>query len=286
MITADWREEDFTMLRAIAAEHGGHALDLLSVLFAESAAQPWQLNDNPKFRRRRDGTIEPVPLDERYNAVGLNQCMPATLRGMGFRDELGPRARAEAFAQLSVTAQLPYVRRYFAAYRGKLHNATAWYLANFLPAYLDRATEPDFVLADERAGGFSGAVFIANASFDANGDRKIQVRELGMAIVRNFRGARASELADRLEGRRPIAPPPVVSVDARTWLGVQTMLSRLGYYHGEIDGIWGALSRRAVLDFQKTHPPLVPDGLYGPRTRAALEAAFNERPPPRPNEIT
>jgi hypothetical protein len=278
-LTRDWTDGDFVTLRSIADELGGVPLDLLSVLYAESGAQPWSLNDNPKKRRKPDGTFEEVPLDGRYNAAGLNQCMPFILRNLGFHPELGPRARAEAFCKLSVSGQLPLVRAYFAPFRGKLHNATAWYLANFMPAYIARATEPDFVLADEKSGGFSGQVFAANAAFDADGDRKIEVRELGQAIVRNFRGARASELADRLEGRRPIPPPAVVSVDTRTWLGAQTVLERLGHYHGDLDGLWGPLSRRAVVDFQKAHG-LTPDGIYGPRTRAELERTFTDRTTP------
>ncbi|MCB1589636.1 MAG: DUF3380 domain-containing protein [Xanthomonadales bacterium] len=51
---------------------------------------------------------------------------------------------------------------------------------------------------------------------------------------------------------------------------VQTMLHRLGYPVGIIDGITGPQTRRAIREFQADHG-LVVDGLAGPRTLAALD---------------
>jgi len=51
----------------------------------------------------------------------------------------------------------------------------------------------------------------------------------------------------------------------------QAQLAQLGYYPGPVDGISGSATRSAVVAFQKVHG-LVPDGIAGPLTRAALAA--------------
>ena len=52
----------------------------------------------------------------------------------------------------------------------------------------------------------------------------------------------------------------------------QHQLRMLGFYHGKIDGIFGPLTKAAVISFQKCHG-LVPDGIIGPVTAAALHQA-------------
>ncbi len=266
-LTADWTDEDLAQLDVICVELGGRGLDLLSTMYAESGAHSWALNDNPKTRQPED----------RWNAAGLNQCMPFILSGLGFHPELGPRARAEAFCKLTVGQQLPYVRRYYLPHKGKLVNVSAWYLATFLPAFLSHADEPEYVLATKGAAGFSGAVYYANAAFDADRDLKIQVRELGEAVTRNCVGQRWHELEARLMGKSVPPPeiiiPPARSTDLGTWLGIQMALKSLGYDPGPIDGFHGPKTRAGVLAFQKDHPPLAQDGVYGPATRAALALA-------------
>lgn len=276
-VTKDWNELAFCQLDEICAELGGRSNDLLSVMYSESGARASALNDNPKFRRNTaTGALEPVPLDERYNAAGGIQCMPFILKNLGFRPELGPRARAQAFCALTINQQMPYIRRYFLPYKGKLLNVSAWYLATFLPAKLDRAGEPEYVLAAKADAGFSGAVYRANAAFDADGDLKIQVRELGQAVLRNCVGPRWAELATRLAGNIPIPAatvPPPTRVDLGTWHGVQTVLAELGYDTGKVDGVLGPKTHAAIEAFQWKSSSLVADGIYGPRTRAALQAA-------------
>lgn len=275
-LTADWSDEAVEAWHLICAELKGHPLEGLRVLYSESACKATSLNDNPKKRRNAAGQIEDVPLDERYNAAGLNQNMPFILKGLGFRRELGPRARAEAFCAMSVVQQLPYVRQYYIPHRGKLTSVSAWYMATFLPAYLSHADEPDYVLAQKDAGGFSGAVYRANSGFDADGDLAIQVRELEQAVNRNCVGARWAELAERVGGQ-PVAPDvlvPPTKPDLGTWMGIQFALKALGYDPGPVDGINGPKTTAAILGFQKTHPPLTPDGIYGPRTRRVLDDAY------------
>jgi len=50
----------------------------------------------------------------------------------------------------------------------------------------------------------------------------------------------------------------------------QHQLKMLKYYHGRVDGIFGNLTKQAVLQFQTDHG-LVPDGVIGPATAAALD---------------
>ncbi len=51
---------------------------------------------------------------------------------------------------------------------------------------------------------------------------------------------------------------------------LQLALKRAGYYSGNIDGIFGVLTRNAVISFQRDRG-LVQDGIVGPVTKAALE---------------
>jgi len=278
MLTSDWTDDDIESLDVICADLGGQALDLLSVMYAESGCSTKALNDNPKTRRAKDGGLETVPVDERYNAVGLIQFMPFILAGLGYHPEFGNRDRVEAFRKLTVAQQLPYVRRYFQPHAGKLTNEVAWYMATFLPAYIAHADEPEYVLAVKGAKGFSGAVYTANAGFDADGDHRIVVRELGVAIARNCVGARWDEFVARFAGQTiPVIPPPTLppprEADLGTWRGAQAALKALGFYDGSADGIWGPLSKSALLAFQEGHT-LTPDGIYGPLTRAALQREY------------
>ncbi len=71
-------------------------------------------------------------------------------------------------------------------------------------------------------------------------------------------------------------------------LEVQTLLSRRGFAVGEIDGVYGRYTKQAVIDFQKTQPNLVADGIPGARTLALLRnfSASQPIPPQQPNQTT
>ena len=56
----------------------------------------------------------------------------------------------------------------------------------------------------------------------------------------------------------------------------QKYLKELGYYTGEIDGIWGPLSKAATLKLQKKYfPKAEQDGIYGTKTDILLQNAYN-----------
>ena len=50
---------------------------------------------------------------------------------------------------------------------------------------------------------------------------------------------------------------------------VQSVLKKYGYYNGNVDGIFGPITNRAVVEFQ-TDSHLVPDGVVGSQTYGAL----------------
>jgi len=53
----------------------------------------------------------------------------------------------------------------------------------------------------------------------------------------------------------------------------QTALLKLGFYKGDLDGIWGPMSKAALVEFQKK-AGLVPDGVWSDRTTEAVKTAM------------
>ena len=53
---------------------------------------------------------------------------------------------------------------------------------------------------------------------------------------------------------------------------LQSRLTTLGYYTGDLDGQFGAMTKTAVIDFQRANG-LEPDGMVGTETRALLYSA-------------
>lgn len=218
-------------------------LNLLSVMYSESGVRHDAHNPNG-------------------DASGLIQFMPATLGYVGWTKSAG------AFRVLSAKEQLIYVKRYYLPHRGKLGSRVAIYLATFLPALIDHADDPTFVLA-AKGGGRSGIIFNANASFDANKDGRIEVQELDQAIERNDRGIRWEEIKNRLGDTSPSEAPD--AGDLGTVFGIQSALKEAGFDPGTIDGWMGAKTRKAIISFQLAKG-LASDGVVGPATKAALLA--------------
>ncbi len=246
--------------------------NMVSIMKSESDVRANAHNDNPKD----------LPPAKRYNAVGLIQFMPATLPGVGWNQGWA------AMMKLSATEQLPFVQRYFMPYKGKLGSIGQIYTATFLPAYIDHAEDPDYVLTasskfkgdeDTPAGQRLGWAFGPNAGFDdpkagGNGDYAIQVRELEAAVRRNCTGARWKEILMRLGEDEETDPAVDEEFDLRTIIGMQRALLRLGYnVVGKADGYLGPKTSAAVAAFQKDRGIKV-DGIYGPETRKTLEIAL------------
>lgn len=265
------------------ARIGCKPLDLLGVMFSESACSPAAHNKAPaKIKDPKTGVLRDTLPAERYNAVGLIQFMPATLIGLGWRNGY------EAFKHLSASQQLPYVVAYFAPWQkdgAPWDSAGRLYQACFLPGTLASKRASDDVLTARK--GPLGWAYEANMTFDANGDGAITIGELSAAVMRNATGARWRELVARLGLELPVLERPEELGDAlaageadldvylRTVKGTQEALERLGYSVGPkgVDGFYGADTRRAVMAFQGDHE-LVADGRVGPLTREALALAL------------
>lgn len=212
------------------------------------------------------------------DASGINQMMPNTLKGLGYRSDISnDEDRSAAFRHETYSGQVQWAQRYYTPYKGKLKSRAAFYVATFLPADIDYASKggPDTVLVQK--GGRRGWAYTANAGFDENHDLKITVQELEDAITRACASARWEELSERISAqlKRPHVVTNVATYDLGSIKGVQQALNRLGFNVGPIDGINGHLTRLAVAAFQKS-VGLTIDSVYGPDTRKALQDALNK----------
>lgn len=257
--TKDLGPTFFPMLAEVCASLNCRPAHLLGVMMSESGVYATARNPNG-------------------NASGLIQFMPATLQLLGWMDG------HDKFRQLSAEAQLPWVRAYFKTYAGHLPNGdstlgtvAAIYTATFLPTFVRQASNPDFVLCAK--DGRLGWAYGPNAVFDENHDLCITVRELEHAVARNCAGPRWAEIVVRLLGSDVVEVAALpASIDLRTVRGIQEALKLSGFDPGPLDGIPGLLTHAAVVAFQHAYG-LVPDGIVGPNTRAALEAATRTTPP-------
>lgn len=248
--TADISELALSRFADVCGFLACQQLDLAAVLYSESGWYATAHNPNG-------------------DASGIFQAMPATLKGLGFAPELPPEERAAKFRTLGAADQMPWLKRYYAPYRGKLNSVTACYLATFLPADLAHAGDDQYVLAQK--GGYRGVVYTANAAFDANRDLCIRVGELGQAVRRNCAGPRWAELVSRLSGGA-VSPQSQVGSPVGGIRWAQERLMALGFAPGVADGVWGPRTRAAVVAFQRS-VHLLPDGILGPLTMAKLKAA-------------
>lgn len=251
--TSDISELALNRFEQVCTDLSADKLSLAAVMYAESGWYAKAHNPNG-------------------HASGIFQAMPSTLKGLGFAPTLLPAERAEQFRGLTAADQVPWLKRYYAPYKGKLQSVTHCYIATFLPADLSKAGQPDYKLAVK--GGFRGIVYTANAGFDANLDLSITVSELGLAVRRQCVGSRWSELLERLSGGVLVPAVDVLPTGLGTTAGLQKALQFLGFQPGPVDGQFGPRTALAVKAFQAS-VGLTQDGIYGPLTRAMLQAKLN-----------
>jgi peptidoglycan hydrolase-like protein with peptidoglycan-binding domain len=106
-------------------------------------------------------------------ATGLIQFMPSTATALG--------TSTTALKQMTFQEQLPYVQRYFAPHRGKLHSLEDTYLAVFYPAFIGESD--DTVL-----GHVGSAIYDQNSGFDRDGKGYVTKSD----ITSTIRGVLAS----------------------------------------------------------------------------------------------
>lgn len=156
-------DDDLTNLGDVAKSVGADPHDLLTVLWSESGMRP------DAGKGRGPG-----------GAHGLNQVIPNVFGSAGL-SKLGWTGTLAEYDEASITDQLVSVVRAFLAQKGgTFPNATALYLYNFLPAYVGRANQPDFVLLakDGSANGHPGSWYNDNKSFDRDGKGYITVADV------------------------------------------------------------------------------------------------------------
>ncbi len=83
-------------------------------------------------------------------------------------------------------------------------------------------------------------------------------------------------------------PVPTPTADTTSTSAIQQRLKELGYYTGEVDGLTGPGTKKAVTQFQQQHG-LTADGIYGPATAAVLFSdqarMIESTPTPDPNAV-
>lgn len=202
-LTKDITDDFFPALCKAAAELSTedsivNPRDMMCVMKSESDVRSTAHNDNPKS----------LPPEQRYNASGLIQFMPQTLKNLGWRQGHA------AFRQMTPTQQMWWVKKYYEPYKGHLHTIGGLYVATFLPALISHADNRDYVLTAK--GGQLSWAYGPNAGFDANKDFKITVGELEDMVTKSCKGARWEQLDARLAGYlkslEPETQPEAVAV--------------------------------------------------------------------------
>lgn len=178
--TDDWSQDDLVKL-----------LDFCSALGIGDCTIPLRVwaneSDNKTTAHNANG-----------NASGIFQLMPATARGLGYDVDSDPTL--SAYRALSVSDQLDWALKYYLPHKGKLSSVSRFYVANFLPALLDHADDPEYDLTSS----LSPSVYEANKGFDTAGKGYITPQDLVDASVRAT-GPRTNELISRLQAAEGVA---------------------------------------------------------------------------------
>ena len=137
--------------------------------------------------------LDPTAVNPKGGARGLNQMMPATLRGLG--------APAD-YETLPGEAQLPWIERLIANGErlngGPFQSAARYYHSNFFPATMSRGNSPStVVVASDSADPQEQAAYTANRGLDTDKDGKITLADLG-ALLARLRATRCQDGFARL----------------------------------------------------------------------------------------
>jgi hypothetical protein len=118
--------------------------------------------------------------------------MPATAHGLGW--DISSDPHLDQFRALRPSDQLVWATRFYSGKKGHLGSVARFYIATFLPAFLDQGDDPNYVLCGLR--GPLAAAYVANKGFDKANKGTITVHDLELAAYRAV-GPRTMELAVR-----------------------------------------------------------------------------------------
>ena len=280
-----------------AHESGIHPAALLAVVEIESAGKPFEADGKtPRFLFERHKFYS--ELEDRASADKLALAVQRGLAHEGWR-------RSTQYADQSSSAQrLSLLARASEIHQECAYRACSWGLGQTMGFHAERL-------------GYSSAVAMVEAM--KSGGVRVQIDCMVKEILRNklerhlakrnwagfargYNGARYAEnrydtkLAKAYakwvaihpvdeDGEDEVAPEAdILDIGNRGPLveGYQKRLTDLRYFLGKIDGVYGPITRAAVLAFQAENG-LKTDGRIGPLTRAALNRE-NAKPMPIPAE--
>jgi hypothetical protein len=183
------------------------------LLAASEPVMHWKAEDILAVMASESG-LNPRAYNKGGGAAGLNQMMPATLKGLHYSD---PRP----FQELAASEQLPWVLAFFKPYVGKLTSAARIYAFDFLPA---TAIGNDWSLQKTICGqnGPYTWAYKDNPAFDATKKGYITGLDMAVAATRGqnrlghrwedcvalLNAARQSRSTDAPPGPRDSEPPP------------------------------------------------------------------------------
>ncbi len=169
------------------------------LLAASEPVMHWKAEDIMAVMASESG-LNPSAFNKSGGASGLNQMMPATLKGLHYSD---PRP----FHELAASEQLPWILDFFRPYVGKLTSSARIYAFDFLPATaIGNDWSLQKVICGQR-GPFTWA-YNDNRSFDAQKLGRITGLDMAMAATRgqNRLGHRWENCMDLLNAARQATP--------------------------------------------------------------------------------
>ena len=128
------------------------------------------------------------------DASGVFQLMPDTAKGEGY--DLASDPHLAAFRASGVAGQMVWATKFYGNHKGHVGTVARFYTCTFLPALLECADDPGFVLAAK--GGPLAWAYEDNRAFDHAGKGNIVVQDLVDATVRAT-GPRTRELIARVQ---------------------------------------------------------------------------------------
>lgn len=150
------QDPDFkAKLEKIAKALGVKSSDLLAIMKQESG-------------------VNPAAVNHASGATGLIQFMPDTARRLG--------TTTAELKNMDGVQQLDYVYKYFKMTGVGNGTLGDLYMAVFMPKYV--GYDPDTVLGQHGAPGFSGKVYDQNKGLDRNKDGKITIADVTSSVQR------------------------------------------------------------------------------------------------------